>query len=259
MRQSLRVFSLCIFLLFTSCHINPEKNVHHLVLKTVYEIAENPDSSSVQKLFVNTDTSYIEYIFKGYDLVDIKTLDSTIVVDLQYSDTGNFIGRNFYDGLKKAYFTCDMAIKLCAAQYYLKQRDTSLSLVIFDATRPQHLQQMMWDSLKMEPVQKMNYLSNPEMTSMHNYGCAVDLSIINTTTDSLLDMGTGFDAFQKLSQPFYEIGFLRSGQLSQEAYLNRLLLRKVMKDAGLNPITSEWWHFSLCTREEAVKRYALIK
>jgi zinc D-Ala-D-Ala dipeptidase len=250
----LTAFSLC------RCHVNPKKKVYHLVRKTVYEMSDAADTNALkQRKPVYTDTSYIEYIFKGYDLVDVHTLDSTILVKLRYSDTNNFLRRNFYDGLKKAYLTCDAALKLCAAQYFLRQEDSSLCLLVLDAARPLHIQQVMWDSLKMDPVAKLNYLSRPDETSLHNYGCAVDVTIVNSETGEELDMGTDFDVFDKLSQPFYEIRFLRSGDLTQEAYMNRMLLRRVMQRAGLNPITSEWWHFSLCKKQEAAKKYDLIK
>jgi zinc D-Ala-D-Ala dipeptidase len=208
---------------------------------------------------INLDTSYIEYVFKRYDLVNIKSLDSTIQVDLRYSDTNNFLKYNLYDGLRNAYFNCETALNVCAAQYYLQQINPDLSLLILDASRPQHIQQMMWDSLKMHPDKKLFYLSKPEDTSLHNYGCAVDVTIINTKTDSILDMGTDFDFFGNLSEPIYETHFLKLGQLSPEAYKNRILLRKVMLRAKLNPITSEWWHFSLCKKDEAARKFQLIK
>lgn len=208
---------------------------------------------------VNRDTSYIEYIMKNYDLVNIKSLDSSIQVDLRYADTNNFLKRDFYDGLHNAYFNCETALRVCAAQYYLKQINPNLSIVILDASRPQHIQQMMWDSLNVLPDKKPFYLAPPEETSLHNYGAAIDASIIDLTTGNMLDMGTRFDHFGVLSEPIYEEKFLKMGLLTQQAYENRLLLRKVMQRAKLNPITSEWWHFSICNKEEAAKRFALIK
>jgi D-alanyl-D-alanine dipeptidase len=111
----------------------------------------------------------------------------------------------------------------------------------------------------MHPDKKLFYLSKPDETSLHNYGCAVDLTIINTVNDSLLDMGTDFDFFGNLSEPIYEKHFLKTGELSRQAYNNRVLLRTIMQRAKLNPITSEWWHFSICKKHDAVARYTLIK
>ncbi|MBA3663660.1 MAG: peptidase M15, partial [Bacteroidetes bacterium] len=182
-----------------------------------------------------TDTSYLEHVFKNYDLTDVRSLDSSIHVDLKYAGTDNFLGKNFYDGLRKAYFPCEVATRICNAQYYLKQINPAYSLVILDAARPLHVQQMMWDSLEMPPDKKFNYLAPPYTVSLHNYGCAVDLTIIDLSTDSILEMGSGFDHFGKLSEPAYEWHFLKSGELSEEALNNRKLLRKVMQAARFNP------------------------
>lgn len=251
-----------LLLSFWNCELKPEKVRHKVKRETVFVVNDPVDSSAlVKKRYLEThqDTSYIEFVFKAYDLVNIKEMDSTIRVNLRYADTTNFLKKNLYDGLRKAYFTCETATKLCAAQYYLKRIDPDLSLVVLDATRPQHIQQLMWDSLKMSDLKKFTYLSRPDETSLHNYGCAVDATIFNVRSNKFLDMGTGYDFFDKLAQPAYEAQFLKSGELSQEAFKNRKLLRKVMKQARLNPINTEWWHFSSMSRDEAIKRFPLVK
>ncbi|MEI8135988.1 MAG: M15 family metallopeptidase [Bacteroidota bacterium] len=150
-------------------------------------------------------------------------------------------------------------MSVCNAQAYLKQFNLEYSLLIFDAARPLHIQQMMWDSLDMPPDIKHAYLSPPYTISLHNYGCALDVSIINLKTNKLLDIGTAFDFFGKLSQPAYEWQFLKTKELSVEAFENRKLLRKVMQNAKFFPITSEWLHFNYCTKEFAALKYQLIK
>lgn len=258
----MRIYFLYILglnLILASCDFEKHNHSHKLVKHTVYAITSNAKTLPEKKENTNPDTSYVEYVFKNFDLVNIKTLDSSIKIDLRYAGTNNFLKYNLYDGLRNAYFNCETALKLSTAQFYLKQINPDLSLVILDASRPQHIQQMMWDSLKLRPDKKLFYLSRPEETSMHNYGCAVDATIIDTKTNTVLDMGTDFDFFGKLSEPIYEPQFLKTGELSREAYQNRLLLRSVMQHAQLNPITSEWWHFSICKKEEAIARFRLIK
>jgi D-alanyl-D-alanine dipeptidase len=134
-----------------------------------------------------------------------------------------------------------------------------LTLVILDASRPQHIQRLMWDSLKMSGPRKFNYLSPPDETSLHNYGCAVDATIMNIKTGIYLDMGTGYDQFEKLSEPVYEAHFLKTGELSREAFQNRRLLRSIMRNAKMNAINSEWWHFSSMSKDEAIDKFPLIK
>lgn len=231
-----------------------DRIIHH----TVFELKDTTaDKKAIRE--PSADTSYLEHVFMSYDLVNLQHLDSTIGVTLRYADTNNFLKTNFYDGLRHAYLPCEVALKLCNAQYYLKQVSPALSLVILDATRPLHIQQMMWDSLDMPPDKKFNYLSPPYEPSLHNYGCAVDLTILDESKNSLLDMGTGFDAFTPLSQPALEWKFLKSGELSREAVDNRRLLRTVMKMAGFSSIPSEWWHFGYCSKETAATKFKLIK
>lgn len=245
---------VCTFI-FSSCNFTDTKPNTKLIKHTVFVIEDKITKVERQSV----DTSYLESLFKQHNLVNINTLDSTIKVNLKYADTANFLHLNFYDGLKKAYLPCEVATHLCNAQFYLKQFNKNYSLVIFDAVRPLHLQQLMWDSLKIEPNLKYNYLAPPYQESLHNYGCAVDLSIINISTNKTLDMGTEFDAFTKLSQPAYEWQFLKTKELSNEAFENRQLLRRVMHLAKFYPITSEWWHFNYCTKEQAILQFELVK
>jgi zinc D-Ala-D-Ala dipeptidase len=243
-------------LLLLSCDSVDKKQAAPIVKHKVYVIK---DSIAPQQKIIAEDTSYLENIFKNHNLIDIQSLDSSIRVDLKYADTSNFLKRDFYDGLKKAYFPCEVAIKICNAQFFLQQINCGYSLLIYDGARPLHVQQMMWDSLDMEPNKKLNYLAAPYSISLHNYGCAIDATIIDLSTGKTLDMGSDFDHFGKLSEPVYEWQFLKSGELSKEAFENRKLLRKVMQLAKLNAINSEWWHFNSCTKEYAAANFKLIK
>jgi D-alanyl-D-alanine dipeptidase len=203
--------------------------------------------------------SYLEAVFKNCGLVNIHDVDSSIHVDLRYASTNNFLKMDVYDGLLNAYFNCETATKLSNAQYFLKQAHPNLSLIVLDAARPQQVQQLMWDSLHLPADVKYNYLAPPYERSMHNYGCAVDVTIIDLASNTLLDMGSGFDFFGKLSEPVYEWKFLRSGELSKQAYENRLLLRRAMLRAKFIAIHSEWWHFSSYGKAEGMAKFKLIK
>ncbi len=257
----MRVFAilstaLCLFL--SSCLQETRDKKTRLIKNTVYVIPFPESKSLTEQQLQPNDTSYLNFLFKSKGLVNIHELDSSIRVDLRYADTSNFLHSGFYDGLKTAYLTCEAAIKLSNAQYYLKSLHPNYSLVIFDAARPLHIQQLMWDSLKMPAPKKYQYLSIPSEPSLHNYACAVDVSILDLTTGSLLDMGSEYDHFGKLSEPMKEKVLLKSGELSEVAYKNRLLLRKVMGTAKYKAITTEWWHFSICTKPEAQQRFELI-
>ncbi len=252
-----KTYFLLVFLLlfFNSCTTIDSNETKLLIKHQVIVIEEN----KLALKNIDADTSYLESLYKQYDLADIKTLDSSININLKYADTNNFIHKNLYDGLRKAYLPCEVANHLCNSQFYLKKINPNYSLVIFDAVRPFHIQQYMWDSLKIEPNLKYNYLAPPFEESLHNYGCAVDVSIIDISTNKVLDMGSPFDSFQKLSQPVYEFQFLKTGELTKAASENRKLLRKVMHYGNFYGISSEWWHFNYCTKEQAILRFKLIK
>lgn len=254
------LYLLFIISIFSACSGEFGRSDDKIFHKRVYEIPFPEQNPCVELAVIpNADTSYLEFVYKNYDLVSVQSLDSSIHVWLRYSDTANFLKTNFYDGLRKAYFPCEVALNVCKAQFYLQQINPDLSLIIFDAARPLHIQQMMWDSLKMPNDRKYNYLAPPYETSLHNYGCAVDVGIMNISQNLLMDMGSDFDTFEKISQPVYEQKFIASGELSQQALQNRKLLRWVMKKAGFNSIPSEWWHFSYGDKKSAAAKFKLIQ
>lgn len=252
------VLFLCIALIYAdySC-VNPSEQ------QALNNASEQTDYNDTTSLKIDTiisvvnDTSEMEYLFLKYSFVDISSLDSSIIIDLKYSTTDNFVGIDLYGNLEKAYLHPDAAEKLLRAQVLLKEKNPYYNLVVFDAARPNEIQKLMWDSVHLEASVKRKYLTPPELGSMHNYGLAVDLSI-SDSTGTHLDMGTPFDSFEKLAQPAYEKQYLREGKLTAEQVENRKLLRSVMEKSGFKGITTEWWHFSIAGRQEAMQNYKLV-
>jgi hypothetical protein len=78
-----------------------------------------------------------------YELVDIQNLDSTILVELKYSTTDNFVGKDMYGSLEKAYLVPKIAKMVVRAQAILKARHPEYSLLIYDAARPISVQRAM--------------------------------------------------------------------------------------------------------------------
>lgn len=218
----------------------------------------NTTENDSRKIVPSRDSSVYEKQFVKCQLTNISEMDSNIRVVLMYNSDKNFLGRSFYKGLNQCYLNCEVATKLNNAQKLLKAKFPLYNLIVFDATRPAHIQKMMWDSLKMHPIEKYDYLARPDELSLHNYGAAVDVSIINEN-GVLLDMGTAFDFFGALAQPKLETEMFLCGKLSKAALCNRLLLRKTMVLAGFYPITSEWWHFNACNKAYANANYVLIQ
>ena len=169
-----------------------------------------------------------------------------IEVDLRYAGPNNFVGRDLYSPFDCAWLHRDAAAALETAVAWLAARAPGHTLLVLDALRPQRVQQQLWDALGGTGLQM--YLANPARGSIHSYGMALDLTILDPQ-GAELDMGTGFDDMTDLSHPALEEGFLTAGRLREEQVANRRLLREAMFGAGFVGINTEWWHFDCGDRE----------
>jgi D-alanyl-D-alanine dipeptidase len=202
----------------------------------------------------NANETEIKFIEAG--LVNVKEVDDTIQVDLVNSDPDkNFFRENYYNGLNKAYLRKEVAIKLSLAQKYLKSEFPEYSILIMDAARPRSVSKRMYDKMKGTKFEK--YVANPKKGSMHNYGIAVDVTIVDVNDDEI-DMG--FTPFFKSNLTIYlEYAKLRVFDLSESQKHNRNLLSRVMKKAGFIPLSYEWWHFNGMPKNEAREKYRIIE
>lgn len=213
-------------------------------------LVEEPEA-----VIVLPQKSTMELRLEKLGLVDVTELDSTIVVDLIYATSDNFTGEILYDSLHIAYLLPHVAEMLVKAQHALKAKYPDYNLVVYDAARPVSVQRKMWNIVR--GTSKSIYVSNPNNTGLHNYGAAVDLSILDDT-GNVLDMGTPFDFFGPEAHIDKEEALIKTGKLTREQVNNRKLLREVMMAAGFKPLRSEWWHFNACTRDYAKKNYKVI-
>lgn len=203
-------------------------------------------------------TNATEQIFLKAGLVDIKTIDPSIHVELVNSHASkNFFKKDYYDGLEKAYLLKDVAKKLSIAQKILKKKYPKYSLSIMDAARPNSVSWKMYDDVKGTAFEK--YVANPKSGSMHNYGAAIDLTIVDEK-GKRIDMGL---------IPFYKgrlgvkIAYVWEekvrGGISENAKKNRKLLKDVMLEAGFYPLNFEWWHFNGFKKKYIRENYQMIK
>jgi D-alanyl-D-alanine dipeptidase len=83
-----------------------------------------------------------------------------------------------------------------------------------------------------------DFVSDPDITlPPHVCGAAVDVEIIDSTTGKYLDFGSTMNDDNEKS-------FLYCPDLTETQKANRLMLVKVMLNAGLASCKTEWWHFS---------------
>ena len=203
-------YIILLFIITTFCQKPAKKH------KIVREIKKNQKKST--QLTQNKDSDWVE----------IHSLDSTFVYDIRYATTNNFVHKKMYP-CAKCYVRRVVARALLKVQKELK--DKGLRLKLFDCYRPGTVQQALW-KIRPDP----HYVANPKNGSMHNRGQAVDVTIVDKNGKEL-DMGTPYDYFGKKAYHAYQ-------NLPDSILKNRLFLKKLMKKYDLEPITSEWWHYS---------------
>lgn len=189
---------------------------------------------------------------RDYGLVDIRELDPEIRVELKYATADNFVGRNMYGTLRTAYLEPAFAAKVAKAMRLLRELRPDYSLLVYDAARPLSVQRRMRKAV--EGTGNEAYVADGARGGRHNYGVAVDLTIVDADGRPL-DMGTGFDHFGReawvgqSNTTTYEgyaafvDGLVRDGAISERAAENRKLLLDIMWRAGLRPYVKEWWHY----------------
>jgi zinc D-Ala-D-Ala dipeptidase len=204
--------------------------------------------------------SSIENSMLQQGLVLVKDIDKSIRVEMKYSTTDNFMKADVYGDFDAAYLQPKAAKMLKEANRFLKEANPDYTLLIYDAARPRSIQQVLWDTLKVKPGEiKTDFVADPKKGSIHNYGCAVDLTVYDLTTQKPLDMGTKYDFFGEMAYPKHEKRLLNEGKLTEEQINNRKILRIAMQKAGYMPIESEWWHFNSISREKAKSDYKIVE
>lgn len=224
--------------------------------------------------FSAVDAQDFDTLMSSYGLVDIQSIDDEILVELKYSSTDNFVGKDMYGNLERAYFEPSFADRVVMAQQILKRRNPNYTLLIYDAARPISVQRHMRKVV--EGTQFEGFVADGTKGGRHNYGVAVDLTIAQID-GSPLDMGAEFDDFSKAASVKgtpdtddpatrsievyrdYVLGLAERGIISLEAANNRLLLIEVMLEAGLYPYRREWWHFEeIISIKETRDKYKLL-
>ena len=242
-----------IVIILISCQRNTED------VSCCSDTGVNPKDESI-KLKESTKklNDFIEKVFLAKGLVDITSVNSKIQIDLKYASTRNFMKTVLYDTLRKVYLQKEVAERLSKCQDFLDSIRPGYRLLVFDGVRPQQVQKEMWDALDSIPKHRRGkFVSNPALGSVHNFGAAVDLTIIDTKGNQL-DMGAGYDDFREIAFPKLESHFLSTGELSANQVNNRRLLRRVMSSQKFNNIPSEWWHFNAYSRIAASHKFQLL-
>ncbi|HET6511725.1 MAG TPA: M15 family metallopeptidase [Candidatus Kapabacteria bacterium] len=187
-------------------------------------------------------------------IVSISGMEG-VRLDLRYRTANNFIGEDLYGDYAGHYLHRDAAEKLGKAAMLLAQEKPGWKLRVLDALRPREIQRRLFARVK--GTSQVKYVADPHEGSGHNYGMSVDVTLEDERGHEV-DMGTPFDDFTPLAQPRNEAFYLRNGKLTKEQHQNRLLLRRIMKQAGFGSLLQEWWHFNARGIKTIKSRYTVI-
>jgi len=174
------------------------------------------------------------------ELVPIKQIIPGIVLDLKYSTTDNFTSQKLYT-IDEAYLCLGAVMRLKVVQDSLRKITSydgvnypqGLGLKIYDGYRPRAVQYLMFEIFP-DPT----FVADPASGSVHNRGGAIDLSIVDLSTNLEIPMPTVFDFFGPEASHDYM-------NLPANVIANRTLLKNMMVQvAGFTLYTSEWWHYT---------------
>lgn len=176
--------------------------------------------------------------------------------DLRYGTARNLLCQNVYGDFQRVLLHREAAEKFLRACNDLAAARPGWSFLVFDALRPQSAQIAFWNLVK--GTEQEPYFANPEKGSLHSYGFAIDLTLVNHK-GLVLDMGTDFDDLSDLAQPRYEEKFLQERRLSREQVENRRILRGFMENAGFEQLPHEWWHYDALPGAEVRGRHTRLE
>lgn len=165
-------------------------------------------------------------------LVDVRSVDPTITVELRYASRRNFLRHSLYPRGTHALARPEVASGLAEAQSILRRYQYGLK--IWDAYRPVAVQAMLWQASHND-----DYVANPDVGagSLHSWGIAVDATLVDSRTRDVR-MPTDFDDFTPASM----LPYMGS---SHEVRSNLRLLRYAMHKAGFCGLRTEWWHYTI--------------
>jgi D-alanyl-D-alanine dipeptidase len=208
--------------------------------------------------------------------VYLRDVAPDILQDIRYAGLDNFTGRKVpgYNA-PQCILQREVAEALGRAQAEL--REQSLSLKVYDCYRPARATRafLRWIGDDLAPADSKRYFPRTDKSALHTQGyispnsahsrgIAVDLTLVRTPVaaqsrfdrrarygpcngransrapDNSLDMGTGFDCFDVMSQT-------DSADVSDRQREARRLLRTLMRKHGFQSYWREWWHFSFTT------------
>ena len=164
-------------------------------------------------------------------IVEVKTFDPAIAVDLRYAGTNNLLGHAIYEPEMPCLARPEVARCLRNAQAILRAQGYGLK--VWDAYRPPAAHRAIWQSFS-----RRHYVADPTdgRGSLHSWGLAVDVTLVDREGREV-PMPSAFDDFTAAASGIY-----RGTDPAVSTHLRTL--QKAMKAAGFIGLSTEWWHFA---------------
>ena len=184
------------------------------------------------------------------DFAYITDVVPDVILEPRYFSTYNFVGDRI-EGYNepKMILTKQAAEALKVANDELRSKGYCLK--IWDAYRPQtavnhfkkwaedisdvRMKKYFYPDVDKSRLFELGYIAEK---SGHSRGSTVDLTIIDMVTGEEVDMGAPFDFFGEISHH-------GTTEITDEQTANRNILKTAMENAGFNPYSNEWWHYTL--------------
>ena len=217
------------------------------------------------------DTPHASQLPPGF--VYLRDIAPDVLQDIRYAGLDNFTGRKVpgYDAPE-----CILQRRVAEAlgRVQAALREQSLSLKVYDCYRPARATRafLRWIGDNSAAAGGRRYFPRTDKSTLHtqgyispnsahSQGIAVDLTLVRLPAaaqnafdpkaqygpcngraearapDNSLDMGTGYDCFDVMSQT-------NSPAVSGEQKEARALLRTTMRKHGFASYWREWWHFT---------------
>jgi len=165
------------------------------------------------------------------EMMELNQLVPNIKYDLAYAQKSNFTKHRLYPKrLKSTYLRKEPSLALSKIAEELA--DKGLGIVVWDAYRPYSVTERFWKLIHDE-----RYVANPSKGSGHNRGIAIDMTLYELSSGTLIDMPTGFDDFSEKAHHGYQ-------NIAEIKIKNREILKEVMEKNGFVKFETEWWHYS---------------
>ena len=207
--------------------------------------------------------------------VSVEDVVPGVKLDIRYRTAHNFIGRRIA-GYREARCLVTRKAGAALARVQARVRRRGYTLKMYDCYRPQRAvdQFVRWGRRLSDQRMKAEFYPRVRKSrvfrdgyiatkSGHSRGSTVDLTLVKLPQrrkegsyrpgqrlldcagpfakrfrDSSVDMGTGYDCFDVRSHPL-------SSKVTGRRRANRLRLRRAMLAEGFEPLSTEWWHFTL--------------